>query len=851
MNKMRIKRAVVLFSLVFLISIVCLSVNSQVQEFAFDVVLNFSLVDNENLSQIIISSTDSPDGSSNPLKFAFDVGYNNTEDLECNFSVDSLVVSQDLTNKSLKISLLNGAHQAVLNCEDSGDSSINAQKIVSFAIDEDFTTSLSKEVYLLDGEGNLIGGTGTFRASSAKNSGINIKIHKPSSSNYDEDLQDKTSHAITLNSNIIDKKGTYTINTTFYRLASPVSVEDTFYVAKASLSFDEEDVVVGEEVAITAEIDSPKKIKSLIVDFGDGDSNTDYFVSDFTAKTINFYHEYEEPGDYTVELKITIQDSGDVFIISKNGISVENTEDNQEPSVSMIYPANNAELYEDSLTLKYKAEDNIKIKNCTFELYNYSGGVGTLDYSKTHEDLDNNQEVSISLKNFRQGEYSWNVYCCDNSSNCNDDLEYYREFSVNLNSTTVSSVSEEFNYSQKQEVDELISKANEFVSRMNLYSAEEKQILEDLEISKNVEFYRRRLNQIDQDLGHNLKFIEDVFQRKERERELIEEIQEIKEEIPVDISVIESREFVKNSLTKDMESIVLGYMEAKSIKSERTSAKKLAELNIRAQNYLVVSTEVKQVQIEHIEYIKELTLVTKSIDLKNNTFSTLLEIIPKEIAENASDVTFITPAAVISEDPIFEISVDDLENEKLIYYINKPVSTDKIQETDTIIFKEFAVNNLITGFFILDDLEIGGWIYYLLIIFLIVVIASMLWYYLRNRKIRQWKKEENVVRALSYIREANNSLERKDIESAKENYHRIKEIFSLLPAGCRKHLNKRISRIRIEIDKKEIFSLLKEFELAKIEQRRQDAEILYKKLQPIYKRIPKKYQQRVYERLKL
>ncbi len=834
--------------LVFLISISCLNVNSQVQEYPFNLLLDFVLT-NGNSSEIIINTIEKPLGDSdNPLNYVFNISYNDTSQLDCTFSIDGVAFSTDLSDKNQLINLPNGHHDWVINCVDSQNPSITWGDLGSFTINENFSTSFSKEVYLLDGEGNLVGGNEAFYVDSLKDSDVTIKIHKPSSS-FEVSLSDAKAYSLALNNSIITEKGTYKMNTTFYRLAFPVSIENEFYVAEAELSFSDDNVLIGESVTVTAKIDSPKIIKSLIIDFGDGQSNTDYFSSDFKSKTIEFTHDYEEAGDYTVDLKVTIEGSDKVFTISKNGVSVGHSEDSEEPTVSMLYPSDNAELSQDSITFRYKAEDDVKIKNCTFELYNYSNGVGTLDYSKVSEDLANNEEVSIALTKFNEGEYSWNVYCCDNSSNCNDDLEYYQEFALFLNAT-VSATSEDTDYAQKEEVQELISKLNEFVAKKDSYTAEEKEILDDLEISDNIEFYRKRLNQIDQDLGHNLKFIEDESQRQKREDELVNEIREIREGIPVDMKIIESKEFVKNSLTKDMESIILEYFNAKGIKTEKSVVSKLAELNVKAQNYLVVSTDVKQVQIDYIDYIKELTLVTKSVDLKNNTFSTLLEVIPKEVAENASDVTFITPATTIKEDPIFEVSVDDLENEKLVYYINKPVSTDKIKETDTLIFKEFAVNNLITGFFILD-LEMGNWIYYIIVLFLIVVIGVMLWYYLRNRKMREWKREENVVRVLKCIRDANSSLERRDIESAKGDYHKIRELFPLIPGGCRKVLNKRVDKIRVEIDKKEIFSLLKEFEVAKKEQRMGDAEIIYKKLQLIYKRLPKKYQQRVLERLKL
>ena len=89
-------------------------------------------------------------------------------------------------------------------------------------------------------------------------------------------------------------------------------------------------------------------------------------------------------------------------------------------------------IHSDKITFRYKAEDNVKIENCTFELYNYSNRDGELEYSQTNTNLNNNQTIEITLQNFKETRYSWNVYCCDNSSNCNDDFDYDKSFEVSL-----------------------------------------------------------------------------------------------------------------------------------------------------------------------------------------------------------------------------------------------------------------------------------------------------------------------------------------------------------------------------------------------------------------------------------
>lgn len=830
------------YALIFtIISMVLLSltVNSENIKHPFTISLIFILTDNNSSNIEIIPN--SPNGD-NPLNFTFNISYNDASNLNCTFEILEDKMSNDTENKIITYDFSNGEYNWTLNCTDTNISITDVAS--AFTINEGFSTSLSKEVYLLDGEGNLIGGNGELQISSAKVSDINIKIQKPSLSSLSYSKNSTTNHQININKSIVTEKGTYNITTTFHRLAEPITMTNEFYVAEANLTFNKKETGIGEEIKITADLYSPsKKINSVIIDFGDGNANISYASTEFNTKKIDFFHEYDESDDYTITLTISID--GKQFAISKNGISVEGNEDTKSPTVSMLYPENKANISSETITLRYKAEDNVKIKNCTLELYNYSGVVGTLDYTKTNENLNNNQEVSISLTDFKEGRYSWYVYCCDNSSNCNAFSTYNREFKVDFNSTTTAS---EISYNRKEDVNGLISKIDSFIEKQESYSADEKEILNELGISKDLEYYRKRLNQIDQDLGYNIQFIEDETLKEKRINELNSEIDKIKENIPLNMRILEKKEFVKNSLTKNMQEIVEEYISAKEIKAEKATIKRLAELNTEIQNYLVVSTEAEKIEIDYSGFIKELTLITKKVDLKNNTFNTLLEIVPKEIIENASEATFITPSVVLKEDPIFELSVDDLQDEKIVYYINKHIDLEKIQETDTIIFKEFAVTAKITGFFIFD-IDLNNWVYYIVLIFFLLIAAGLVWYCLKNRRILKWKKEENVKRTFSYIREANSALERKDIEAAKEKYRKIKEIFPLLPEACRKYLQKRIDKIRIEVDKKEIFALVKEFETAKRENRKEDAEILYKNVNMIYKRLPKKYQKRIYERM--
>jgi len=823
-------------------------------EQTFEIIINFRT--GSSSDSIEIDADKCPRGeTSNPIEFNFSINYSQPENLSCFLELNKqgegehpnridLNISNNRT--SINNSLENGNYQWYLECN-APNNSIN--KSGNFTVNENFSVSVSKRVYLLDGAGNLIGGVGNLQINSTKATNMSIKINKPSLQAYEENFSGNY-RAITLDNNIIKEKGNYSINITFKRLAKPISIEKDFAVAKAELSFNKYEAVINEEVTIKADLYAPAgKIKSVILAFGDGSSNIDYVLAEFNSKTIEFKHKYAQSGNYTTTLNMSVEGSNQLFEVRKNGIYVKNSQDTTKPAITLIYPGSNEEIKEDTITFSYKAEDNVKIKNCTFELYNYTTGIGTLDYSKKQEDLENNKTIEIALKDFETGKYSWNVYCCDNSSNCNNDLDYYRKFNVSLNSSTTSSTNETMaDYEKKEELDYLITKIEEFIQKQSSYGAEEKEALEDLGITKDLDTDLKILKQIDQDLGYHVSLIKDEALRKKTIKEKEDQIEEIKGKVPLDMKILGKHEFVKNSLAKNMKSIVQDYIDSKGIKANSKTVKRLTELNSDIQNYIVVSTGVKQIEISYFNYTSEITLITKKIEIKNDTFNTLLEVVPKEVIENASEITFLTKNEVIKEDPIFAVSVDDLKNERIVYYINKSIDLKKIEDTETIIFKEFAINTKITGFFILD-LENTSLIYYILLIFLVIVVAYLVWFYLRKRKIAQWKKEENVIRIFAYIKEANRALEKKDVIVAKENYHKIQEVYPLIPEGCRRYLLKKIKYIRMEIDKKEILALVKEFEAAKAEKRKEDADFLYKKIQPIYKRLPKKYREKVHEKL--
>lgn len=824
----------------------------------FEIVINFSTDFSDNLDIEIINA---PQGQvENPIEFSFNISYNKLENLNCTLTIGLNNCFINIINQSFiwPYELPNGDYTWLLNCSDL-NSSIEKSVLGNLTINENFSISELDKIYIL---GNKI----NFSVYSRNNTETKIKLTHPNSTIQDITRINAYPYNLILNESIITKEGLYILNTTSYNFAKPISVVKNFSVAKAELSSNKDKVKVGEEVKLSAAVNSPiEKINSIILDYGDSSSNISYYSIDENTKNIDFYHKYNSKGNYTVKLKIII--ASKLFEIEKNGIEVEDSKDSEAPKITLLDPEDDEIIKANEVTFSYKAEDNTKIDNCTFELYNYSKDFGTLDYTEKHTDIKNNEIKEIKLKNFKEGDYSWNVFCCDNSSNCNGDLDYSRDFKIasdsslsTLSSSTGSSTSSTNNTSQenathekKQEINILLSDIENFLVKTESYGLEEKEVLEDLGILEDLEYYKKRLTQIDQDLGNNLKFITDDVQREKRRQELLKEIEEIKEKIPADIKIKDKREYAKNSITQNMEDIVKDYVEAKNINLDKTGIKKLAELNYIVQNYINVLTNIKQVEISYNESKKEITLITKEITLKNDSFNKILEIIPKNLAENASEIIFITENEIIKQDPIFEISADNLENKKLAYYIEKFIDLNETEQIETVLFKEFSIKGIsITGFFILDLDKLNNsvyYFYYIAIIVFIIIAIYLIVVCIKKIKINRWKREENVIRIFALIRESKKAIKGNGFNTAKEKYHKIKEVYPLIPEGCKKYLYKEIKNISLSIDKKEIFDLVREYEEAKKQKREEDASRIYTNIQATYKRLPKKYQKIIHKKI--
>lgn len=587
-------------------------------------------------------------------------------------------------------------------------------------------------------------------------------------------------------------------------------------------------ITLGDEAEFSISIDYEGEIISIKIEYGD--DNADFL----TITSNNHYSEqygYEDSGSY--KIKLTVKTEEGSFSKTSETITVEEPEiEDEDPELELISPSNNLLIKTDKLTFKFKATDDFKLLKCVYEIYKKEGSWKTLEYNTSVNNPTNNTEYEVSLQEFDDGNYTWYVTCTDNNS---------QETSQNR-ALTVQTTSHE----REKELLQLIENIDDFVKAESSRSLEENEVLEELGINEDLTYYKKRLIQINQDLGNNIKFLSDEVLREKRKAETIEEYEKIKKEIPKNIEIIENKEYIKNEIIQNLDEVTTKYVEGKKLTLDERKIKKLAKKNVELQDKITVTVNVQKIKITYNGSTEDFSLIKKEFKINDPTITTLLEIIPENIDD---EIKFNTPASEISEN-LYEIKIEDLDSNEIEYIIGGEQTLNNLKNSETIIFEETPINkNGITGYFVFTEGVESNPLYAIMIlsVFLIFLFGS-------RQGIKQivfvkYKNEENCRKTIYSLKQSFEAIKNEDLEKAKEEYHKIKEIYKDLPELFKKNIFEKIEKLRIEIDKREMREFIREFEKAKKEKRVEDSKLIYEKIKAKYKKLPEKYQLKVYEKI--
>jgi hypothetical protein len=808
----------------------------------------------ESSEQLLLTAIGPVGQTRNPINFKINVNYSGVFNCELEIGGNTTNIT---SNQNYSLNLPNDNYNWGVVCFDVYNSSVLNATSGSFVINEGFSSSLQEgKLYFLDLVENKIKNPEIINITSTNPSNFVVKIIKNGQAIYTRNFSNST--YLIMNETLLNSSGMYNLSVDFDEPSPRANLLINFSVASANLLFNTSGIKEGESVKITAIIASPlKKINPIILDYGDGSSP--YFsLIETNQFNTNFSKKYSQSGKYTVNLTATV--GGNTFTIQKNGINVTTAPssgaDKTSPSISLLEPTEGATISDPIVSFLYKANDDVKIQNCTFKLY---GNCASMNYCSTSStnmifptnsqqnsiannySVQNNKKMEIDLQDFENGFYEWLVECYDNSSNYDWEVGF---FEVD-NGSIVEDLSSD--YPQKEEIENLKEQVDEFLTKD--FNPEEKGVLEDLNILNDTKYYKKRLLDIQQFFEENYKYVSTEALREQKTNDYLAELEDIKNKIPKSFTIKENYEYIKNSVDANFESLIQDYFDSTNTNIGKSSIQKLARINKELQNEISVSAKIKDVQIEYENGTNEITFVKKEISLNNESYDKILEIVPKSIAENANKISFITENKVIKEDPIFEINYGNLDKKEIIYYIAGSVKLKDFEETETVLFEDSLnkFNTGFTGFFVMDFSSSNFAVYLILAFVLLIVLLFIVPFTFKKLKMLSWRKEPNVVRIIDLINDIEKLLREKEIEKAREKYYKIKEIYPVLPSKTKTYFYKKINEMLVRIDKKDIFGLVKEYQEAKRKWNKEDYMRLYEDIKKIYERLPEKDRKKVYE----
>lgn len=640
---------------------------------------------------------------------------------------------------------------------------------------------------------------------------------------------------------------------------------------KINFWLDKSNFSIGESVNIYVNA-SLLYLSQLLVEinYSDGRASSTENVPTTGFYTKTFSTQFANPGTYRLGLTVNVVNGGNSYFrnlslqVYSNGNTSNNTnnpntgqngKDTQKPQIELISPVDDEESDAQSIEFVFSPKDDVKLANCTFNLFYYNGSnyVGTLVYKQFYNLPDNDEEISLTLREFDIGDYSWDIECIDNSSNIR---VAERDFSVTgqgENESEVILLKAESNYENNvDEVEDLISKINEFLVEEEKYSLDNKEAVEFLGLLDDARHYKKRLLQLKSDLNDDLGYSRDSSNKEERLRDIRLEIEDIKKKVVYKVDVEKSESYSKNSLTSNLEEVLEIYFNSTDTFLSRREINRIADSVASLQNELDVENYIKWVNFEYLDGSqKQYSLVYKKL-VGFEEFDGIIEVIPKSVSESVKEIQFIQENTIVLEDPMVFFKSSDIEG-TIAYLIESKVDFGELKEIDSIAFSsdisKSSGRNSITGYSILlFPTERGFWFYFSWILFLLFL-ATIIYNSIRLSRVKKLKKDANFVKIRQSIKEAKNAIDDKNVPKAKEIYSELKVLYSGLSEEARNYFYNDLVKVQLLIDRKEISCLIRECINAINQKRIEDAGLIYSKIKPIYKRLPEDLRTRVYEKI--
>ncbi len=343
-----------------------------------------------------------------------------------------------------------------------------------------------------------------------------------------------------------------------------------------------------------------------------------------------------------------------------------------------------------------------------------------------------------------------------------------------------------------KELDLSTSEIESIRSSVSLKQGTEKELFEELGLTKEIDGAVSELNALRKDVEkYKLQDLsEEELDKKISASEV--KLNIIEKKVPESLVILE-----EDSAEEKIESQEIGeaILEISPDVTDKTRDKSVKEsLRLIGDSGLKVESSFYIVEIVYIEGTKNTVSVVKRElsskleEIEWNGEGDFIEIVPKDVAESASEIKVNNlNREIIKEDPIFSFGAD---TKKIFYSFDKEISLSSLKKIGFVFISmvdETAEPN-ITGYFLLDS-GIGR---YAGIFAGIIVIAALFVYFLYLRKNRG---SEQFLQINHKINESRGFLKMGETEKARWNYASIKNLYAGLNKKEKKKAYRKIKKL--------------------------------------------------------
>jgi hypothetical protein len=457
----------------------------------------------------------------------------------------------------------------------------------------------------------------------------------------------------------------------------------------------------------------------------------------------------------------------------------------ETPVVTLLRPENNAGITGTATELAFRSEF-AKELNCSFYINENNDGfysyLGSLQI-----EANSNDEHPYGVIELENKSYWWKVECTDN--NGNSGMSETWMFTVGGEPLLVEAAQASDENSASKAYDNWINEFQLILDTIESLPNDEKEAADALGISTNIQnsitVFKNTIRDLDA-----LRFRDDLTdddKQAEGER-LVQQAEETYQRTPVSIELLGKESFLDYVKADELEGLVDQYLELTNA-SLSMSKKSLMKYLNELQQEVVISTRVKSARISYRDGTQsDTSIIFRDIKTYNITAGTfIMEIIPKDVAQDAGDIMSSQKYEVVLQDPVIKFSLPG--DTVISYYFGANLDLEQLKKIKTVLLVDPASiesNQKITGFSInnLPIPKIKGVIFIPIIIVLLggLVFAGIRYDGINTARYLAYKVYGK--RSTHYIsvilNEINDNLDSSDFKKAAELYEEAKGAYSEL-----------------------------------------------------------------------